>query len=113
MKVKRIICFILTAIFTLILCAAASAEPVKADAQLAEQQITYFSSNLSAFQQNGTEGKWYYAVTDLDHNGMLELIAVATDEAGNSKALRAWTFSCIPGRNGKPGHHDGNGKSGL
>ena len=93
MKVKRIISFILTAIFTLILCAAASAEPVKADAQLAEQQITYFSSNLSAFQQNGTEGKWYYAVTDLDHNGMLELIAVATDEAGNSKALRAWTFS--------------------
>ena len=22
-------------------------------------------------------------------------------------------FRCIPGRNGKPGHHDGNGKSGL
>ena len=40
MKVKRIISLILTAIFTLILCAAASAEPVKADAQLAEQQIT-------------------------------------------------------------------------
>ena len=69
------------------------AEPVKAEPQAAEEQIRYFISNFSLFQQNGTQGKWYYTVTDLDHNGYLELLAVAADESNNSKSLRAWTVN--------------------
>ena len=58
------------------------------------EQIAFLAARFEGLKQANDEGTWYYAVTDLDHNGRLELLANRKDEAGRS-ALKAWEISPI------------------
>ena len=56
------------------------AEPVMKKALAVEKsdidkQIDLIFANLSELSQDTIDGLWNYAVTDLDHNGSLELVA--------------------------------------
>ena len=59
----------------------ATPEPTQAPANSIEAQLNLIYSNFSSLNP-GTDAKdTYYSVTDLDHNGRLELIGVATQGA--------------------------------
>ena len=60
-----------------------------------EEQIQYFFDNLSQYRLTGEEAKLNeaYTVSDLDHDGCLELLLTAVDETDSCKVLRGWTYS--------------------
>ena len=71
----------------------AAATPVRATDETANAQIEYLFNNFSTFKQaESADAKWFYAVTDLDHNGRLELLANTKSGSGAAK-LKAWEVS--------------------
>lgn len=60
-----------------------------------EKQLQYFFDNLSQYRLTGEDMKLNEAwtVTDLDHDGYIELLLTAVDETDNCKILRGWTYS--------------------
>lgn len=52
-----------------------------------QTQIKLIFSNLSQFRQDESIGKWYYAITDFDGNGRLEVLAAAANGTATSAAL--------------------------
>ena len=53
------------------------------------QQITFIASKFNELKQDDSEATWFYTVTDLDHNGLLELVATKTLANGSDK-LKVW-----------------------
>ena len=57
-------------------------------------QLDLIVRNFGALKQNDTPTTWYYCVTDLDHNGRLELLAATTSSDGRNDAkLKLWEVS--------------------
>ena len=54
---------------------SAWAAPVRASDESTAEQIYLILAQFDSLKQDGGSDAWLYAVTDLDHNGRLELIA--------------------------------------
>ena len=70
--------------------AVSYAVPVRANDDSAEAQLKLLAENFSSFQPSDAADPWSYTVTDLDHNGRLELIAASVQGAGRSTYVKAW-----------------------
>ena len=88
---KRWLSILLTAALLLTVAAAGSATAFAAGD--IGSQISLISSQMSTLKQNDTAKNWYYAVTDLDHNGRLEFIAAAQHPADRSTNMKVWEVS--------------------
>ena len=65
--------------------------PVKATDEAVSTQIQYLFNNFNTFKQPESDGtKWSYAVTDLNHNGRLELLAASVQGSGRYTYVCAW-----------------------
>lgn len=92
MNTKKIICLLLAVMLLLIGCTekapTLATEPSEATApppSSAEAQIQLIFSQLSSWKASAEEETaepYYYAVTDLDRNGRLEIIAACTQGTG-------------------------------
>ena len=68
-----------------------AAAPVRASDETANAQIQYLFNHFNTFKQPESDGnKWSYAVTDLDHNGRLELFAASVQGDGRYTHVMAW-----------------------
>lgn len=85
---KKTLSLILALMLMLSFCTAAFA----AEAPSAESQINTLFSNFASMKQPGPD-IWSYAVTDLDHNGRLELLAACMKGADRRTSLLAWEVS--------------------
>lgn len=52
-----------------------------------QAQINLIFSSLSQFRQDESAGKWYYAITDFDGNGRLEILAATANGTATSASL--------------------------
>lgn len=59
----------------------------------ADAQLNTIFATMGSFKQTGTTAAWRYAVTDLDHNGQLELVAAALHPVDRSNNLKVWELS--------------------
>lgn len=76
--------------------AAAFADEVQspaADQSDEDRQLGLITSGFSGFKQLDGETAWYYTVTDLDHNGRLELIAASQHPQSRATNLHVWEVS--------------------
>ncbi len=87
---KKFISLLCTVILLFSIGATGFAAPVKADAQSVQAQINLIWSNFATFRQDEAEAVWSYAVTDLDHNGLLEILAGSIQGTGRYTNLKAW-----------------------
>ena len=85
---KKTTALVLILAMTLAIAGTAMAESNELTPQQADLQINYLFSNLKTFQQDETSRTWQYAVTDLDHNGQLELIISNAKLLKNSTAVQ-------------------------
>ncbi len=53
------------------------------------EQIKFLAGRFADLEQKGDGNTWYYAVSDLDHNGRLELLAT-TRTPGDMSWLKVW-----------------------
>ena len=86
----------LLAVLLLFSAAAGGTQTALADTLTAAQAdiaIRTIHATMAAFQQTGTSAAWRYAVTDLDRNGRLELIAAALHPVDRSNNLKIWEIS--------------------
>ena len=60
----------------------------------AEEQLQFFFDNLRQFRMTEEDAKLNesWTVTDLDHDGYLELLLTAVDETDSCRILRGWTY---------------------
>ena len=115
MKTTKILSFLLAAvmIFSLAACGApASPAPAESAAPAeetpveepvipaevvpatdADAQISLIFANLGNMKQPDVGNEWKYMVTDLDHNGRMELIAASTHPADRSTNFKVWEVS--------------------
>ena len=82
-KIGKVLSLMMAAAVLLSCGAAASA-----DAPSADQQLQFLSENLNSICQQEAGSPWYYAITDFDHNGLLEAVAASTD--GYSTNVLVW-----------------------
>ena len=75
--------------------AAFADETQSADANQADEdrQLALIESAFSGLKQPDGETVWYYTVTDLDHNGRLELIAASQHPQSRATNLHVWEVS--------------------
>jgi len=87
---KRIVGILVAFCLLSSLACSAFAEQVPA-----EEQLQYFFDNLSQYRLTGEDMKLNEAwtVTDLDHDGYLELLLTAVDETDSCRIFRGWTYS--------------------
>lgn len=90
---RKAVSFALSLVFLFSFLAAAVAAPAKLTAQQADMQISYMFSNLKSFQQDETNSTVRYALTDLDHNGCLEIIAASLNQADHSTTVKIWELN--------------------
>ena len=77
---KKILSLVLVFILVASICVSAFAAPVIKKVKPAEisdidKQIDFIFENLADLSLDSADGLWTYAITDLDHNGNLELTA--------------------------------------
>ena len=72
---KKMVSITLILMLVLLLGAAGYAVPVMASDESATAQLNLMYNNFSSFRQDDSTGTWRYSVTDLDHNGRLEILA--------------------------------------
>ena len=89
---KKTLSLLMSVLMLLSFSIAAFAAPQQADAQSAATQLDLLFSNFNTVKQNDAS-VWSYAVTDLDHNGKLELLAASIQGDGRYTALNAWEVS--------------------
>ena len=90
---KKILAAALVLVMLLSLGVSASAATISAAGNLNDQASLLFN-NFNALKQNDSPTVWYYTVTDLDHNGRLELLALTTaSDLSNEATLKAWEVS--------------------
>ena len=58
-----------------------------------DAQISLIFSLLNSFRQDEKADKWSYTVTDLDHDGNLELVAASHHPEDRSTNLKVWEVS--------------------
>ena len=95
MKRKSILSILLTLtlLFSLAVSAGTTAFAVDSTAKT-KDQIKLIASEFGSLKQTDSKNTtWYYAVTDLDHNGLLELIAAAQNPQDLSTSVKIWTVS--------------------
>ncbi len=73
--------------------AAASPEAVEKGIPDADAQVSLIFSLISSFRQDEKTDRWSYTVTDLDHNGRLELIAASIQGEGRYTNAKFWEVS--------------------
>ena len=78
----------ITALFILVLIFAVNAEILAAPE--IETQIALIASEKNLWQQEIDFGTWGYAVTDLDHNGRLEVISCSVQGTGFYSYIKAY-----------------------
>ena len=96
MKNRKKLLSLLLATVMVFAIAAGGTQMAMADTQTAEQAdaaINTIFATMESFRQAGTSAAWRYAVTDLDHNGQLELVAAALHPVDRSNNLRVWELS--------------------
>ena len=90
---KKTISLILTLVFLLSLSVTAFAAPVRASDESAAEQMKLIADSISGLKQDDAAGQWKYTVTDLDHNGRLELIAASEQGVNKSTFVKVWEIS--------------------
>ena len=76
--------------------AAPTDEPAPAEAvpdeaaEAIDAQLVMLFTDMGVWNQDSSGEAWQYTVTDLDHNGRLELIAAKNDPADRSTSVRLW-----------------------
>ena len=96
MKNRKKLLSLLLAMVMVFALAAGETQMAMADAKTAEQAdaaINTIFATMESFKQAGTSAAWRYAVTDLDHNGQLELVAAALHPVDRSNNLKVWELS--------------------
>ena len=87
---KRLFKIVCSLVLLLSFSVSAFGAPVNADAQSVKTQAELIYSNFSSFRQNDDDTVWSYAVTDLDHNGHLEILAASVQGSGRYTSLKVW-----------------------
>ena len=62
-----------------------------AEASDIDAQLALIYSKVGTMLQTGGELPWYYTVTDLDHDGLLEFIAASQHPSDRSTNLKIWS----------------------
>ena len=89
---KKIVAIALALVMLLSLSVSAWADNVDTDDLV--KQLTLIKNSFNTLRQSDNPTVWYYAVTDLDHNGRVELLAATTtDDGENDAKLKAWEVS--------------------
>ena len=79
------------------LCAVSYAAPVKASDEAAAEQLKLITASFDSCRQDESAGSWSYTVTDLNHNGRLELFAATIDDMGrHTFRVSSITMRAIP-----------------
>ena len=86
---KKVLSFALVLALVLSLGVSSFATPVRADDESTAAQLNLIYSSLASIRQNETSGVWSYSVTDLDHNGRLEVLATMKD-ANRTTFVNVW-----------------------
>ena len=89
---KKVLSFSLIFVLMLSLCAVSYAVPVRANDESAEAQMKLLAANFDSYKQTDAADTWSYTITDMDHNGRLELIAASTQGLGKTY-VKAWEVS--------------------
>ena len=92
MKAKSFMGVLLALMMVITMVVLAPAAGAENSAATVDQQIGLLFSKIAAEKQAG-QMQWYYSVTDLDHDGHLELIAAAQHPADRSTNLKVWEVS--------------------
>ena len=87
---KKILSAVLAVLMLMTVCAGALAAPVQLSAADADAQIRFIYSKLSTMKQNEAKKAWSYAITDLDRNGQLELLAASEHDKDHTTTLMVW-----------------------
>lgn len=89
---KKIIALTLALVMMFSLSVCAWAE--NGDDEDIAKQLILIRNSFNTLRQSDNPTVWYYAVTDLDHNGRVELLAATTtDDGENDARLKAWEVS--------------------
>ena len=89
---KKNIALALALVMLLSLSLSAWADNIDTDDLV--KQLTLIKNSFNTLRQYDNPTVWYYAVTDLDHNGRVELLAATTtDDGENDAKLKAWEVS--------------------
>lgn len=88
---QKTLCFLLILALMLSLSTAAFAD--LSPGENAGAQLKMIASYFSMLRQPDGVDPWYYAVTDLDHNGRLELLACSADAVTGHAHMRGWEVS--------------------
>ncbi len=87
MKMKSFLSILLAAAVILSLGAFA---PAASAAEDTDAQLSLIFSKLSDYRQDSSANQWYYTITDLDHDGRLELVAASQHPEDRSTNLKVW-----------------------
>ena len=94
MRAKSFLSLLMAAVMLLSLGAfSVSAEEPAAAAGDVDAQLSLIYSKIGDLRQNDNPNRWYYSVTDLDHDGRLEFVAASRHPADRSTNLRVWEVS--------------------
>ena len=95
MKRKTFLSMILAAamIFAIAAGGAQSTLAESVTVEQADAALNTIFATMGSFKQTGTSAAWRYAVTDLDHNGRLEVVAAALHPVDRSNNLKVWELS--------------------
>ncbi len=92
MKAKTFMGVLLALVMVITMTVLAPAAGAENSAETIDQQIGLLFSKIAEQKQAG-QMQWYYSVTDLDHDGHLELVAAAQHPADRSTNLKVWEVS--------------------
>ena len=92
MKAKSFMGVLLALVMVITMVVLAPAAGAENSAATVDQQIGLLFSRIAQEKQAG-QMQWYYSVTDLDHDGHLELVAAAQHPADRSTNLKVWEVS--------------------
>lgn len=85
---KRIFSLVLVAVMLFSICSFSAANAAMASSESADKQLSMIYDSLSQLKQEDTPAvTWYYMVTDLDHNGQLELVAASIQNYATSAKI--------------------------
>ena len=90
---KKFLSIVLAVLLLTAVCGTALAAPVQLSSADADAQLSYIFSQISSLKQNEDKKEWKYAITDLDRNGQLELLAASEHDRDHSTTLMAWEVS--------------------
>ncbi len=98
MKKNRYLSFLMAVVMlvSVAVCGTGTAfaeNAAAAETSMVDQQLNLIYSQLDKMMQNDGRNTWYYCVTDLDHDGNLELIAASLHPQDRSTNVKIWEVS--------------------